>query len=160
MATPKKPKAAKKNKGGAPKIKQSQKDRILDLIATSNKGIRKLCEENKGLVPAYSTVRKYLAEDKKFIDQYARAKEDQADVLADEMIEIADNCTDDVTILTTPDGEPGREVINHSAINRAKLQIDTRKWIASKLKPKKYGAAVDLTTGGDKLTFNVSVTDD
>ncbi len=150
----------KKSKVGRPLTTSSQKDLLLKLIGTTSKGLETIYQENKGKVPSPSTVMEYLAKDKEFSDRYARAREDQAEIIADEMISIADNCTDDVTILKVLDDQPGKEVINHSAINRAKLQIETRKWIISKLKPKKYGAQVDLTSGGDKLTFNVNVTDD
>jgi len=37
---------------------------------------------------------------------------------------------------------------NGENIQRSRVRIDTRKWLASKLKPKKYGDKVDLTHGG------------
>ena len=55
-----------------------------------------------------------------FLEQYARARELQTDIFIDEIIDIADGTENDV--------------------QRDRLRIDSRKWIASKLKPKKYGA--------------------
>jgi hypothetical protein len=76
--------------------------------------------------PGYTTIYKWLREHVAFAEQYARAREDQADTYADQMAYIADTDED---------------------VQRAKLKIDTMKWVASKLKPKKYGdfKAVELT---------------
>ena len=87
-------------------------------------------------MPNRSSVHKWLAENKDFSDQYARAKDNQADTLADELIYIADNAED---------------------VQKARLQVDTRKWVASKLKPKKYGDKLDMTSGGDKIETNTIV---
>ena len=55
-----------------------------------------------------------------FSQQYARAKERAADVLADDLVEISDSAT-----------------VRDAHV--ARLKVDTRKWIAAKLLPKKYG---------------------
>lgn len=70
-------------------------------------------------------MREWLGKHAEFAAQYARAREEQADHYADELLEIAD---------TTKDP------------NKARLQIDARKWKASKLAPKKYGEKLDITT--------------
>lgn len=80
------------------------------------------------------TVWDWLASDREFSQQYARAKIFCADCLADEIIEIADDSSRDTYI-----DRKGQRVINHKAIARAKLRIDARKWLAAKLAPKKYG---------------------
>ena len=79
-------------------------------------------------LPDYSTIAEWLREDDNLAQQYARAKEDQADYLAEELVEIADNATGDY--------------------NRDRLRLDARKWVAAKLKPKKYGDKLDLNHGG------------
>jgi len=68
------------------------------------------------------------------------------------MIEIADDTTND-TVSISKNGEI-YENENREWINRSKARIDTRKWIASKLKPKKYGHKIDVTTDGEKLNTN------
>lgn len=111
----------------------------------------------KGM-PAQSTIYKWLIENKDFSEKYTRARETQAEVHLDEIIEIADNCTDDVEKIMTQHGEDYR--INQSAIARARLQIDARKWTMSKLAPKKYGDKTSTTISGDKenpLAVAVSV---
>ena len=82
--------------------------------------LRAICRDDA--MPAMSTVFKWLTEQPTFSEQYARAREEQAESMADEIVSIADNAEDAA---------------------KARLQIDARKWVASKLKPKKYG---DKTT--------------
>lgn len=95
-------------------------------------------------MPSPSLVYKWLANEDNatFRDLYARARERQADKIFEECLAIADSCENDVTI--GPDGE---EIVNHEAIARSKLRIDTRKWMAAKLRPRKYGDRVEI--GGD-----------
>ena len=104
-------------KRGRPSIySQETADRICREIA-SGASLRAICAAPE--MPHIDTVRKWLASgNTEFLAQYARAREEQADYYADEMVEIAD---------TTDDPQ------------KARLQIDARKWKASKLAPKKYG---------------------
>jgi hypothetical protein len=84
-------------------------------------------------MPNRSSVHLWLSQNKEFSDQYVRAKDNQADTLADDLLFIADNAED---------------------INKARLQVDTRKWVASKLKPKKYGDKLDLDAN---LSGNITI---
>lgn len=130
---------------GRPEIfNQELADRICLQISTSSKSLRTICKE---LEISVQTVLNWLnnPEKKDFLAQYARAKEEQADFLAEEMIEIADDSSND-TILT----EKG-EIENKEWTNRSKLRVETRKWISAKLKPKKYGDKIDVTSGGEML---------
>lgn len=120
-------------------------DRICAEIATTSKSLRTICLSDD--MPSVQTVLKWLREDKEgFSAQYTRAKEEQADYMIEEMIDIADDGSNDfMTII----GKGGQEynVENKEVTNRSRLRVDTRKWIASKLKPKKYGERVtqDIT---------------
>ena len=60
--------------------------------------------------------------------------------MVDEIIEIADDSSQDNII-----NKQGQIICNNESINRARLRIDTRKWIASKLAPKIYGDKIDNT---------------
>lgn len=87
-------------------------------------------------MPCLATVYNWIKENRDFLDRYAIARQDQADHLADEMIDIADFCDD-----------------SHEGIAKARLRIDARKWVAAKLKPKKYGERVEHDhTGSIALT--------
>ncbi len=77
--------------------------------------------------------------DKEKNKQYARACNERADTIFEDMINISDDQERDV--LTLPNGT---KVTNHNVINRSRLRIDTRKWILSKMNPKKYGDKVAL----------------
>jgi len=85
------------------------------------------------------------------VKQYARACEDRAEALLDEMIDIVDDTSRDVLEMDLGDGMAVAKV-NNEVIQRSRLRYDARKWLISKLNPKKYGDKVDITTGGEKLT--------
>ena len=104
---------------------------ICELIADGN-SLRAICLLDD--MPAKSTVFKWLAEQPTFSDQYARAREAQADSLADDILEIADDGKRD----TYTDSD-GNERTDHDVIARSRLRVDARKWLASKMAPKKYG---------------------
>lgn len=76
----------------------------------------------------------WLAGDAGLMRQYQRAKELGVDAYAEEIIEISDDGSRDVSV-----DEKGREVTNREIIARSQLRIDARKWYAARLAPKKYG---------------------
>ncbi len=84
-----------------------------------------------------SAIVHWVAEDADFAQQYARAREAQADHFAAEIVEIADEGTNDWM------EREGFTVPDHEHISRSKLRVDTRRWLMSKMLPKKYG---DKTT--------------
>ena len=91
-------------------------------------------------MPGIRTVYTWLSGNETFQQMYARAREDQADTLADEIIAIADEQHEVVS-------ETGK--VFDPEVNRDKLRVDARKWIASKLKPKKYGDKTEVEHTGD-----------
>ncbi len=106
-------------------------------------GLRSICDD--AAMPARSTVTGWLfdGEHEDFMDQYARAREAQAEVWADEIVSIADDSSSDVTT-----DKDGKEIVNHEHIQRSRLRVDTRKWVASKLLPKRYGDKLQPTGEG------------
>jgi hypothetical protein len=105
-------------------------------------------------MPDKSNVFKWLRTRKEFRDQYERAKEASADAMSEDILDIADDGTNDFMELQDKEGENIGWRINGEAVQRSKLRVDTRKWIASKLKPKKYGDKIDMTTGGKPFTIS------
>lgn len=79
-----------------------------------------------------------------FQEQYARAREIQADTLADETLDIADDGTNDWMEKKNAEGQNIGWQFNGEAAARSRIRIDQRKWYASKLAPKKYGEKLDL----------------
>jgi hypothetical protein len=100
-------------------------DYICELVATHSLGLPQLCEKYKDVLPCEFSVRKWRSKFPEFSAKYAQAKLTQADVLAEECLEIADDSS--------------RDEFDEGSIARARLKIDTRKWLASKLLPKQYG---------------------
>lgn len=109
-------------------------------------------------MPDASTVFRWLRTDDEFRKQYARAKEESADALVEEMLDISDEASNDWMEVHDPDN-PGYR-LNGEAINRSRLRVDTRKWVASKLKPKKYGdRSTTELTGADGKDLIPEMTD-
>lgn len=86
-------------------------------------------------MPAISTVFRWLRLEEGFSEQYTRAKEEQADTLADEIVEIADEREGRAIVA----GEESVVVFDSTAVARNRLRVEARKWVAAKLKPKRYG---------------------
>ncbi len=87
-------------------------------------------------------------DDDELVERYTHAREIQADRMAEEIIEIADDATNDFMEKRGKDGRKKVE-FNSENVNRSRLRIDTRKWLAGKLKPKVYGdkQTVDVNQG-------------
>lgn len=98
---------------------------------------------------SFDTFFRWIEDDEDKSKQYARACELRAESMADEILAIADSTKDDV--ITDDNGNP---VTNHKVIQRDRLRVDTRKWLMSKMMPKKYGErqAIDHTTNGKEIT--------
>ena len=83
---------------------------------------------------------------------YRRAEE-----VFEEILDIADDGTNDWMERNGKDGETGDTVLNGEHVQRSRLRIDARKWALSKMIPKKYGDKID--TSGNH-TFNVTIDKD
>jgi hypothetical protein len=102
-------------------------------------------------------VLKWLREHEEFAAQYARARELLLEHWEEEQLEIADDGSND---WMKREAENGRVTIIHDFEHwrRSQLRIETRKWLMSKLLPRKYGDRVDLRHGnpdGTPLVFQV-----
>jgi hypothetical protein len=73
------------------------------------------------------------------IKMYVRAREAQADKFAEDIIQIADDGAND----SYKDDE-GKSITNQDVIARSRLRVDARKWLASKMAPKKYGEKLEI----------------
>ena len=114
-----------KRKIGRPsKYSDEMAENICEKIA-NGRSLRSICAEDG--MPTTSTVCKWLIENKEFSEQYARARTRQADYFFEEIVEIADSVEAD-----------------SAAVMKARLQVDARKWAASKIAPKKYGDKTEL----------------
>ena len=112
-------------------------DEICLKVATCGYGLSQLCKENPHW-PCRQTIFEWRIKVKAFGDNYAKAKQEQVEYLVDEMLDIADDTTRDSVMKNNKDGEV-YEVADNEWINRSRLRIDTRKWLAANLAPKVYG---------------------
>ena len=123
-----------KNKPGRPTTYTPElANEICDSIASSSKGTKRLCKENQHW-PCQDTLFTWLKIYPEFSEQYAQAKRCQIEVFIDEILDIADDSSQDEVI-----SEQGSIVCNSEFSARSRLRIDTRKWRAAKLVPKVYG---------------------
>lgn len=156
--TPARPSPAK-TKGERPEDirpeKPGRKSIYSDALATTicerliaGQSLRAICRDDD--MPNIATVSRWLADERHitFREQYAHARAAQADLLVDEILEIADDGRNDTYI-----NADGVEVVNHDHIQRSKLRIDARKWLAAKMLPKKYGDKLDLNVHDDRPTL-------
>jgi len=108
--------------------------------------------------PSSRTFFKWLDEDELKVKQYARACDIRADSIFEDLIDIADDQENDTYL-----DKDGAEQTNHNVINRSRLRVDARKWMLSKMIPKKYGDShqVKVTDGdGEPLKINAIFTND
>ena len=113
------------------------KETIIQRISTG-KSLKFILDSDKKL-PSRPIIYKWLNDqnkefDKEFLNNYERAISDRADYLVDEIVTIADDQEKDIYI-----NEAGIVCTNHNVISRSTLRVNTRKWIAGKMRPKKYG---------------------
>lgn len=133
-----KKKVEAKKIGRPTKFTQELADLICERVASSSHGLQKLCDLHEDLPPK-QTVNIWRHKHPGFRAQYAQAKCEQADLLAEECLDIADDDSLDTKINPLT----GEEVCNTEFIARSRLRIDTRKWMAAKLLPKQYGRAAE-----------------
>lgn len=119
-------------------------DKICAELA-QGKSMRTVCKMEG--MPVMSTVFLWLRKHPEFSEQYVQAKAEAADALVEEMLDIADDGTNDWMEIHDKEGEAVGWKINGEHVQRSRLRVDTRKWIAAKLKPKKYGERVDVDHG-------------
>lgn len=101
-----------------------------------------------------TTFFKLLREDEAKNERYRYAREIQAEDMFEEMLEIADEANLDGFI-----DSKGKVHINGEAVQRSKLKVDTRKWVLSKLMPKKYGDKLDIESKNDVNITGINIKD-
>jgi hypothetical protein len=135
-------KAPKKNPVGAPTTYNSHIANIICIRIAEGESLREIVKD--GGMPDRSTVYDWLLRHPDFADQYTRAREEQADTLADEIIAIADEQPEVIAVTDKKTGALIEHKLDGAFLQWQKNRIDARKWTAMKLKPKKYGDRVAL----------------
>lgn len=144
-------------KGRPTKHSKELANQICDHIA-SGLSLRRIAELPG--MPNKSTIIKWAIEDVNgFSDQYANARRIQAESLADEIFDIADDGTNDWVEKQDDNGGTGDSILNHEHMQRSRLRVDTRKWYLSKVLPKVYGDKQQVEHSGG-VTVDDSVSDE
>ncbi len=132
-----------KAKRGRPTIYSDNLAAELCRRLAEGESLRKICKDEG--TPALSTVVGWLFDGKHddFSELYAKARQAQAELRADEIVDIADDSTNDFLV-----DKDGKKIVDHEHIARSRLRVDSRKWIAAKLLPKVYGDKLQHTGDG------------
>lgn len=129
---------------------QKDIDKIFDYVCLEiekGRALRNVLKDEN--MPSTSTFYQWLENNIDKAKQYARATEVRADIIFDDILSIADENTNDTFV-----NDNGIEVVNNDVIQRSRLRIDARKWVLSKLNPKKYGDKIQTEHSGE-ITTNV-----
>lgn len=141
---------AKQERTEAP-VKQHTKkcpeliDAIIESIETSSSISTTTACKNNGL--SIRQWMKWVETDEEVAQKYARAKMMQAELMAEEIISIADESKIGVKTKVLANGK--KETTTGDMVDRARLMVDSRKWLLSKLIPKKYGDKLGLQHTGE-----------
>lgn len=128
-------------------------DEICEYIA-QGMTLREVCRMPG--MPPESTVRLWALDDRYgFSAQYARARSLLLEYWADEMVDIADDGSEDKY-----EGRNGQTLTNHEVVNRSRLRIDTRKWLLSKLRPDRYGDLISVNTTDRAVAVGAPISQD
>lgn len=122
---------------------QELADTVCARIA-EGRSLRSVCSDEG--MPTLPTFLRWVNERPALAEQYAHARANGLDALAEETLQIADDGSNDWMERHAKDSV-GYE-LNGEHVQRSKLRVDTRKWLLSKLAPKKYGDKLELA--GDK----------
>lgn len=135
-------------KTGRPtKYSQKLADKICEQLSLGY-SIRTVC--NPEAMPAISTFYEWLRTYEEFSKQYTRAKQESADAMAEDILDIADDGSNDWMEAKRKDGST-YTALNYENIQRSRLRVDTRKFLMAKMKPKVYGEKLDIVSDGEKI---------
>ena len=131
------------NNVGRPTTYNQETASLICARMADGESLRSICRDDS--MPALSTVFLWVSKHSEFSEQYKLAMASRADAMFEDMIDIADDGRNDYIV--NGDGE---ERFNTEHVQRSRLRLDTRKWMLSKMLPKKYGDKItDEVIGND-----------
>jgi len=151
-------KKAAASKGGRPTQYTSELGTEICRRLAEGESLNAICKDER--MPARSTAVRWVIDDAggEFSDKYARARAAQAELMSEEMLEIADEKAHDLTT-----DAQGNETVDQEVLQRSRLRVDTRKWIMSRMAPRRWGDRQQVEHSGGvnvNLSFNVGHSDD
>ena len=121
-------------------------EEICEAISNTSKGLKELCDENPHW-PGPQGIRKWVVSKEKFGAMYARAKQAQADFMVEEILSISDDGSNDYYT-----DEKGVVRLDGEHVQRSRLRVDSRKWLAAKLAPRAYGEKKEVSVEESLMT--------
>jgi hypothetical protein len=112
---------------------------IVDKVSAGKSVSTVLRDDN---MPNWTRFQAMLEQDERLRAAYDKAVQDRADRLADEILQLSDE--------VMPDGLEG--AMASAWVQQKRMQVDARKWIASKLKPRTYGDRIDMTVRDERIS--------
>jgi hypothetical protein len=134
-----KPAAPKRPMGRPSMYSDELANTIMSRIA-NGESVRKICTEPN--MPSQDTFFRWVFDKPEFSEKYTKALEIKADIMRDEILEIADDGSNDTYI-----DKDGNERTNAEVVARSRLRVDTRKWLMARQAPRKYGDKMDVNHG-------------
>ena len=139
-----------KKMGRPTKYSEAMAERICELVATTDMGYTRLALQHEDL-PDRVTVNIWRRRYPEFRSKYAQAKCEQIEFMTEEILEIADDATNDWMEQYDKNQGCVSWRVNGEHIQRSRVRIDTRKWLAAKLVPKVYGELIKEEQKDDML---------
>ena len=106
-------------------------ERICDRLV-DGESLLSICRDEE--MPGRATILRWLHRHPEFAALYRQARILAAELMADELLDIADDASKDWTV-----GDRGGLVADHEHVNRSRLRVDTRKWVLAKVLPQRWG---------------------
>ncbi len=91
-------------------------------------------------MPCERTLFNWLDTNDEFRERYDRARQLQAEIRADSILELVDNCP-----------------VDKDEIQLARLKVDAIKWVASRLLPHRYGDRLAAVSTADLPTLHINI---
>lgn len=151
-----KPQTKEETKIGRPSIYSEELANEICVRLGLGESLRKICLDER--IPSMATVMTWLSRKPEFLEQYTRAREIQAETQFDELIDIVDQHPD-LAHVVGKDGELIEVKFDSSYVAWMKLRVDTRKWTAARMAPKKYGEQKTAEETNDLTVIDVNVRD-
>lgn len=152
--------APPKKKTGRPSTFSQHIADIICIRLSEGESLREIVK-TEGM-PDRTTIYDWLMKNEAFANQYTRAREEQADTYADEIIAIADEQPEIIAVVDKKTGALIEHKLDNAFLQWQKNRIDARKWTAMKLKPKKYGDRVQVAGDAENplaVTADVNIFD-
>ena len=136
-----------KRKVGRPSDYTPEKGHEICFLLSTGMSLRTVCLREG--MPDGVTVFKWMRDYPEFLKHYALAKQESSDAMAEDIQDIADET---ISVIKS-----GAEKKSSALAQAQRLRVDTRKWLMSKMKPKRYGDTIDVKSDGKAINGNTII---